>query len=140
MSGKGHKVRALLEGVEAGPHNPHFAGYIRCFNEGEFYEAHDVLEALWLQDRNGPDGDFFKGLIQFAGGFVHLQQQRLRPAWKLFCLCTTYLARYPSLYLALDVDNVLRLAKRWGEAAQTLGPECDLLAKWELPKLEFQVL
>jgi len=74
VSGKDHKVAALLEGVETDPHDPHFAGYSRCFNEQKFYEAHDVLEALWLQDRNGPDGDFFKGLIQFAGAFVHLQK------------------------------------------------------------------
>ena len=138
MSGKDHKVAALLESVEAGPHDPHFAGYIRCFNEQNFYEAHDVLESLWLQDRNGPDSDFFKGLIQFAGAFVHLKKKRLRPAWKLFRLCTIYLAKYPSPHLALDVANVLRLAKRWGEAAQALGREGDLLAEQTPPKLRLQ--
>ena len=135
MSGKDHKVAALLEGVKTGPHDPHFAGYFRCFNEQKFYEAHDVLEALWLQDRNGPDGDFFKGLIQFAGAFVHLQKKRPRPAWKLFRLCTIYLAKYPSPHLALDVANVLRLAKRWGEAAQILGSAGDLLAEQSPPTL-----
>ena len=135
MSGKDHKVAALLEGVETGPHDPHFAGYIRFFNEQKFYEAHDVLEALWLQDRHGPDGDFFKGLIQFAGAFVHLQKRRPRQASKLFRLCATYLAEYPSPHLALDVANILRLAKRWGEAAQALGPEGDLLAREVPPKL-----
>ncbi len=135
MSGKNHKVAALLKSVETGPHDPHFAGYFRCFNEQKFYEAHDVLEALWLQDRNGPDGDFFKGLIQFAGAFVHLQKKRPRPAWKLFRLCTIYLAKYPSPHLALDVANVLRLAKRWGEAAQAVGCEGGLLVKEQPPKL-----
>lgn len=138
MSGKDHKVAALLKGVVHGPHDPHFVGYIRCFNEQKFYEAHDVLEALWLLDRNGPDGDFFKGLIQFAGGFVHLQKKRPRPAWKLFRLCATYLANYPSPHLALDVANVLRLAKRWGEAAQALGSEGDLLAEQTPPTLRLQ--
>ena len=135
MSGKDHKVAALLEGVETGPHDPHFAGYIRFFNEQKFYEAHDVLEALWLQDRHGPAGDFFKGLIQFAGAFVHLQKRRPRPASKLFRLCATYLAEYPSPHLALDVANILRLAKRWGEATQALGPEGDLLVREVPPKL-----
>ncbi len=135
MSGKDHKVAALLEGVETGPHDPHFAGYIRFFNGQKFYEAHDVLEALWLQDRHGPDGDFFKGLIQFAGAFVHLQKRRPRPASKLFRLCATYLAEYPLPHLALDVANILRLAKRWGEAAQALGPEGDLLVREVPPKL-----
>ncbi|HIL73120.1 MAG TPA: DUF309 domain-containing protein, partial [Verrucomicrobia bacterium] len=119
-------------------HDPHFAGYFRCFNEQKFYEAHDVLEALWLQDRNGQDGDFFKGLIQFAGGFVHLQKQRPRPAWKLFRLCATYLAKYPSPHLALDVTNLLRLAKHWAEAAQALGREGDLLAEQTPPTLRLQ--
>ena len=138
MSGKDHKVAALLEGVETDLHDPHFSGYFRCFNEQKFYEAHDVLEALWLQDRNGPDGDFFKGLIQFAGAFVHLQKKRPRPAWKLFRLCTIYLAKYPSPHLALDVANVLCLAKRWGEAAQILGSEGDLLAEQSPPTLRLQ--
>jgi predicted metal-dependent hydrolase len=138
VSGKDHKVAALLEGVDAGPHDPHFVGYIRCFNEQKFYEAHDVLEALWLKDRHGPDGDFFKGLIQFAGGFVHLQKQRPRPAWKLFRLCTIYLAKYPSPHLALDVTNLLRLAKHWAEASQALGREGDLLAEQSPPTLRLQ--
>ena len=93
------------------------------------------MESLWLQDRNGPDGDFFKGLIQFAGAFVHLQKQRPRPALKLFRLAAAYLAKYPSPHLALDVGNILRLAKRWGEAAQALGCEGNLLAKQHPPKL-----
>ena len=121
--------------METVPHDPHFAGYIRFFNEQKFYEAHDVLEALWLQDRHGPDGDFFKGLIQFAGAFVHLQKRRPRPASKLFRLCATYLAEYPLPHLALDVANILRLAKRWGEAAQALGREGNLLSKQHPPKL-----
>ena len=93
------------------------------------------MESLWLQDRNGPDGDFFKGMIQFAGAFVHLQKQRPRPALKLFRLAAGYLAKYPSPHLALDVDNILHLAKRWGEAAQALGREGDLLSKQHPPKL-----
>jgi hypothetical protein len=54
----------------------------------------------------------FKGLIQFAGAFVHLQKQRPRPALKLFRLAAAYLAEYPSPHLALNVANILRLAKR----------------------------
>ena len=139
MSGKDHKVAALLEGVETVPHDTLDARNFRWINEQKFYEAHDVLEALWLQDRNGPDGDFFKGLIQFAGAFVHLQKKRQRPAWKLFRLCTIYLAKYPSPHLELDVANVLRLAKRWGEAAQILGSEGDLLAEQSPPIIRLQI-
>jgi Domain of unknown function (DUF309) len=39
----------------------HYLGYFTCFNHGQFYEAHAVLEELWLADRHGPDGNFYKG-------------------------------------------------------------------------------
>ena len=100
-----------MEGIEAGEHDPHLVGYLRCFNSQKFYEAHDVLEALWLKDRTGPDGDFFKGMIQFAGAFVHLQKSRNRPAKVLFLRCTTYLSKYPSKFYALDVAGIIKLAK-----------------------------
>ena len=50
----------------------------------------------------------------------------------------TYLAKYPSPYLALDVTNLLRLAKHWAEAAQALGREGDLLAEQTPPTLRLQ--
>ncbi len=56
------------------------------FNRQLFYEAHDVLEDLWLPDRHGPNGNFYKGLIQLAGAYVHLQKNRLRPSAALFKL------------------------------------------------------
>ena len=112
MSKKEHKVAALMEGIEAGEHDPHVIGYLRCFNSQQFYEAHDVLEALWLKDRYGPDGDFFKGMIQFAGAFVHLQKRRIRPSKVLFLRCTTYLCKYPSRFYALDVSGIIKLAKQ----------------------------
>ena len=99
-----------MEGIEAGEHDPHLVGYLRCFNSQKFYEAHDVLEALWLKDRTGPDGDFFKGMIQFAGAFVHLQKSRNRPAKVLFLRCTTYLSKYPSKFYSLDVAGIIKLA------------------------------
>src|SRR3989304_9926528 len=58
----------------------HYLGYFDCFNRQLFYEAHDVLEEIWLADRHGPDGDFYKGLIQLAGAFVHVQKNRSGPA------------------------------------------------------------
>ena len=27
-----------------------YNGYFVCFNRGDYYEAHDVLEHLWLQN------------------------------------------------------------------------------------------
>ncbi|MGH8102130.1 MAG: DUF309 domain-containing protein, partial [Chthoniobacterales bacterium] len=53
--------------------HPYYRAYLRCWNEQQYYEAHDVLEQVWLS-RDSEDDDFFKGLIQAAGAFVHLQK------------------------------------------------------------------
>ena len=90
-----------------------YLGYFACFNRQEFYVAHDVLEDLWLECRGGPDADFYKALIQFAGAFVHLQKNRLGPAAALFRLSRSYLSRFPATHLQLDVAGVIRIAGRW---------------------------
>jgi len=95
-----------------------YVGYFSCFNAGQYYEAHDVLEHLWLVTR-GKDADFFKALIQVAGAYVHLKKQferpdhpkdgrRLSPAARLFRLAGRTLERYPAHHHHLDVNALAR--------------------------------
>ena len=117
---KSDRISALVGRLGSGPAtapDPHYAGYFTCFNAGQYYEAHDVLEHLWLRcrDENAP---FYKGLIQIAGAFVHLQKQylhplhpkhasRLRPAVRLLRLGAQNLAPYAPRHLHLDVAALL---------------------------------
>jgi predicted metal-dependent hydrolase len=113
MSKKSGKIAALIEACQGQALDAHYLGYFECFNRQLYYEAHDVLEELWLPDRRGPGGDFFKGLIQLAGAFVHLQKNRLRPAAALFKLAQTNLRKYPVVHEHLDVAAVLGLIAEW---------------------------
>lgn len=91
----------------------HYLGYFECFNQQRFYEAHDVLEELWLAQRGQANDLFYKGLIQFAGAFVHLQKNRLKPADALFGLAEKNLGQYPRVHEQLDLAAVLTLADLW---------------------------
>ena len=118
VSKKSAKIAAMIENLQGKELGAHYLGYFECFNRGLFYEAHDVLEELWLPDRRGPDGDFFKGLIQFAGAFVHLQKHsdlrpRLRPAAALFKLARMNLVKYPGIHWQLEVRQVLLWIEEW---------------------------
>jgi len=93
--------------------DPRYAGYFVLFNRQEFYEAHDVLEDLWLLDRHGVNGNFYKGLIQLAGAFVHLQKKRLRPSVALFQLAQANLEKYPSPHERLNLAAVQQLIAGW---------------------------
>jgi len=99
----------MIESLQGQELDAHYLGYFDCFNRGLFYEAHDVLEDLWLKDRHGPNGAFYKGLIQLAGAFVHLQKNRLRPAAALFKLALANLKKYPDKHEHLNANAVCGL-------------------------------
>jgi predicted metal-dependent hydrolase len=110
---KHERIAELARQFSADGVDPRYAGYFALFNQQKFYEAHDILEDLWLPDRHGVNGNFYKGLIQLAGAFVHLQKQRLRPSAALFKLARTNLEKYPALHERLDLAGVLALITDW---------------------------
>lgn len=122
-------VRSL--GLEGGGFDPCYLAYFGCFNAGDYYEAHDVLEHLWLRGRDGNYG-FYKGLIQLAGAFVHLKKQRARPdhptdgrrlhpAVRLFRLAEKNLAAYRPHHLGLDLQGVFALIEHQVTAIERSG-------------------
>jgi predicted metal-dependent hydrolase len=113
VSKKSGKIAERIAAFQGGGLSAYYLGYFDCFNRQEFYEAHDVLEELWLADRHGPNGDFYKGLIQLAGAFVHLQKERLRPSAALFKLARTNLGKYPATHERLNLGDVLGLIEQW---------------------------
>jgi hypothetical protein len=84
-----------------------------------------VLEQLWLKTKS-PDADYFKGLIQAAGAFVHLQKRfehplhakhsrRLSPAVRLFRLADKNLSRFAPQHHRLDVAALCQLLRTWAD-------------------------
>lgn len=113
MHGRKRKGVDLTESWSGGTWDGRYLGYFDCFNRQKFYEAHDVLEELWLERRLAPEGNFYKGLIQLAGAFVHLQKGRLGPAAALLRRAMFYLGQYPGEWEGLRVAQVLGLADEW---------------------------
>ena len=131
---KNDRISAFVQQLGADPAlalDPRYQGYFTCFNGRQYYEAHDVLENLWLERRD-EHYLFFKGLIQFAGAFVHLQKQylrpdhpkdgrRLKPAVRLFALGTKNLAPFAPSHLQLDVAALLGLCRALVAEIETGG-------------------
>src|SRR5437588_12473600 len=126
---KGERISKFVQEMEGEgadlsgeiPKHPFYRAFFRCWNEQHYYEAHDVLEQLWLNNDTADD-NFFKGLIQAAGAFVHLQKnfehpthakhsRRLRPAVKLFELAEKNLSIFAPRHHALDVSALLDLLR-----------------------------
>ncbi len=128
----------MIESFRGRDLDAHYLGYFDCFNRQLFYEAHDVLEDLWLLDRHGNNGNFYKGLIQLAGAFVHLQKNRLRPAAALFKLAQANLEKYPSPHGQIDLQMVLRLIGGWLRQLETNEFNVNPLSAVNFPQLALQ--
>jgi hypothetical protein len=127
---KGQRISRLVEQLGGPPpeqatdeiaEHPCYVGFFRCWNERRYYEAHDVLEHLWLRTKSD-DANYFKGLIQAAGGFVHLQKQharpthpkdgrRMYPAVRLFRLAEKNLSLFVPIRHRLNVAELLALIR-----------------------------
>ena len=126
-------------------HDARYLGFFECFNSGEFYTAHDVLEDLWLETRGQPDADFYKALIQLAGGFVHLAMHespeypdagpRLRPSFRLLQKAKGYLQSYPNLHHGLDLSEAIALIDDWCVRLEGSRFEENPLKANQAPKL-----
>jgi predicted metal-dependent hydrolase len=138
MSKKSGPIAELIEQFKGRELDAHYLGYFECFNRQLYFEAHDVLEELWLTQRQGPNYSFYKGLIQLAGAFVHLQKNRLRPAAALFKLADANLEKYPATYEKLQVGNVRRLIHDWLKRLEAGSFEVNPLVPGSEPKVNIE--
>lgn len=135
MSKKSGAIAQIIEEFQGRELDAHYLGYFECFNRQLYFEAHDVLEELWLGQRSGPNYAFYKGLIQLAGAFVHLQKNRLRPAAALFKLADANLEKYPALHEHLQVGNVRGLIRDWLQRLEAGHFEVNPLTSSSAPQL-----
>lgn len=113
MSSKSNRIAELIKNCKSQYWAAHYLGFFACFNQSLYFEAHEVLEELWLTDRGGVNYSFYKGLIQLAGAFVHLQKNRLKPAVALFDLATANLGRYREDHEGVRISSLMAVADAW---------------------------
>ena len=152
---KGERISRFvreLEGEDVDPRprgiadHPFYRAFFRCWNEQRYYEAHDVLEQLWL-NTNTADDNFFKGLIQAAGAFVHLQKnfehpthtkhsRRLPPAARLFRLAEKNLLIFAPRHHELDVAALCQLLRTHADRIVASDYKTNPWSPESAPRLE----
>ena len=146
MTHKSPKIDKLLADVaDDGIHARHYLGYFACFNRQLYYEAHDVLEELWLPIRGKPQARFYQGLIQVAGGFVHLQKtaqsggqfNRIAPAGRLFALALANFESYPAHHAGIDLEAVRSLCREQREVILKSNETVNPWSADRAPQLEW---
>ena len=92
-------------------YDPRYLRGIAYFNDGDFFEAHEVWEGLWMQC-DDDSRRFYQGLIQVAVCLHHFGNRNTRGASKLFHSSSNYLSAYRPWHLGIDLDRLLADLRR----------------------------
>src|SRR5271166_3825731 len=88
-------------------YDPRYLAGILKFNEGDFFEAHELWEDLWSEG-HGDARRFYQGLIQAAVGLCHYCNGNLNGAVKLYHSARDYMQPCRPHFLGLDVADFWR--------------------------------
>src|SRR5206468_1229540 len=85
-----------------------FENGIKKFNEGEFYDCHDILEDVWFEIR-GSSRRFYQGLIHLAVGFFHLtRRNNLNGTLSQLNKGIIKLSDYSPEFQGVEIKNLLK--------------------------------
>jgi len=90
---------------------PLLAEGVRLFNQGRYFEAHEVLEQAWLAEP-GPIRAVYQGLLQVGVGLHHAARGNRDGALRLIDRGCERLGPFLPAALGLDVAGLLEEAAR----------------------------
>jgi predicted metal-dependent hydrolase len=95
---------------------------LALFNAGQYWKAHEVLEAAWL-DEPGEIRELYRGILQAGVTYLHVERGNYRGALKVYARSQRWLKPFPAIYCGIhiaqlrqDLDAVIAEVRR-------LGPE-----------------
>jgi hypothetical protein len=99
--------------------DPRYIQGVERFNAGDYFEAHEVWEELWL-DGPAEERRFIQGLIQAAVALYHASRKNGRGARRLFQTGRGHMAGYGAWHRGLAIPEFWQametaLATCWDE-------------------------
>lgn len=104
--------------------------YIQKFNAHEFYECHDLLEEIWMEDKANK---FLQGMLQLAVGIYHFEYGNIKGARWMFANARKYLLTYGPVMWDLNVDRVINYI----DSCLAVMPDVDSIAYLQVYDIPF---
>ena len=111
---------------------PEIEAFASCWNSGDYFTAHEVLEGLWTRHRD----DGLQGLIQLAVALYHIERGNLRGAAIMIGRARRRLANPRNTPYGIDLKAMDEYAARVGmalESADAGEPQTVISARPRLP-------
>jgi uncharacterized protein len=95
---------------------------IRLFNQGEYFECHEVIEQAWNEEK-GPVRVMFQGILQIGVACHHIQNKNWRGAMKLLERGLPKTGRFAPNCMGIDLAQLLADAQAMQQELLRLGPD-----------------
>lgn len=102
------------------------------FNEGDYYTCHDLLEEIWMTDK---ENLFIKGLLQMTVALYHYSYGNVKGARSMMKVAHQYLQSYRPFYWGMDVEGVNAFIERCLAIIPTDVDRVDFSQINQLPSL-----
>jgi uncharacterized protein len=90
--------------------DPRFLKGIEEFNQGLFFECHETLEEIWLEDHS-ETRPFYQGIIQIAAGYFKLEQGVPVGAIKLWRTGLAKVEPFAPVFLGVNLASLIEAVK-----------------------------
>ncbi|MEE9592075.1 MAG: DUF309 domain-containing protein [Thermoplasmata archaeon] len=110
---------------------------VSLYNAGRFFEAHEVLEDVWLEEE-GDDKTFLQGIIKIAAAFHHYGKGTYRGMRNLLQAGSQMLKPYRPAYRGVELADFLSQIADWiPRAAQLVAGDGPGLSE-PIPSLVYR--
>ncbi|MFN0087477.1 MAG: DUF309 domain-containing protein [Blastocatellia bacterium] len=101
-------------------HSPEYLRGIELFNEGRYFECHEIWETIWMR-AEGAEREFLHAMIQIAAALLHLRRGNEGGAASVHARARARLAALPPMMLDLDTRAFADAVKNHFDAARQPG-------------------
>lgn len=92
---------------------------LELFNRGEYFEAHEALEAAWNED-DTPGRELYRAIIQVAVAYLQIERGNYNGALKMFLRLRQWIDPLPEVCRGVEVAKLRADARRVYEELLTL--------------------
>jgi hypothetical protein len=130
---------SIAFGTDSWSRSPQYLYAIDLFNFGYWWEAHEVLEKIWIQTgRSTPVARFIQGLIQISAALLKYPQSNPRVASRLVAGGLGKLKLQSGVYLGIKIDDFAHQVERYFAGGSSSLPRIILWTSDDTPLLRSQ--
>ena len=108
---------------------------IGLFNEGHFFESHEVLEALYLET-DDPNKPFLEGLIQLAAAFrIFADFGEVKGPVRMIRQALIRFENYQPAFMQVRVAELSAGLEAWAKVTEAGGAPAPAIPKIALQRL-----